>query len=76
MNPRTEKDGSMAGSSKARSALRRLTEEAGVDGVLIAPKAAPGQADLDLVPGAALRWPPCRCGHSLCPDLVPPEGDD
>jgi len=50
--------------------------ELGSDGVLVVPTDGPGQDDIDLVPGAALRWPPCQCGHSLSPDLVPPEGEE
>lgn len=31
----------------------------------------------DLVPGGALRWRPCECGHPvLCPDYVPPQKAD
>ncbi|MFG3406760.1 hypothetical protein [Streptomyces sp. NPDC048142] len=67
----------MAENSGGRQYLSRLMRELGSDGVLIVPNADPGQGgiDADLVPGAALRWPPCECGYSLCPDLVPPEGD-
>ncbi|MET9919475.1 hypothetical protein ABZZ04_20580 [Streptomyces sp. NPDC006435] len=63
----------MTGNSKARQNLSRLTGVSGVDGVLIVPKGDPGADGADLVPGAALRWPPCECGHSLCPDYVAPE---
>lgn len=35
----------------------------------------PGAGDAegaDLMPGAVLRWPPCRCGNpQRCPDYVP-----
>jgi hypothetical protein len=35
----------------------------------------PGAGDAegaDLMPGAALRWPPCQCGNpQRCPDYVP-----
>lgn len=65
----------MTGGSKARQGLSRLTERFGRDGVLIVPTADAGAEGADLVPGAALRWPPCECGHSLCPDYVP-EGED
>ncbi|MFD5187276.1 hypothetical protein ACFWMU_03815 [Streptomyces sp. NPDC058357] len=63
----------MAEGSKARRNLSRLTGESGRDGVLVVPKSSPDVKDEDLVPGAALRWPPCACGHSLCPDYVAPE---
>lgn len=74
-------------SSRARRLLSQLTDAYGSNGALIIPRTDPGtdpSADLpgadlpgaegaDLVPEAALRWPPCECGHSLCPDFVPPE---
>lgn len=63
----------MTGASKARQRLSLLTGRSGTDGVLIVPKADPGAEGADLVPGAALRWPPCECRHSLCPDYVVPE---
>lgn len=66
----------MASGSKGRRALSRLANEFGTDGVLIVPKADPGADGADLVPGAALRWPPCECGHSLCPDYVALEGGE
>jgi hypothetical protein len=62
-----------SGGSGARQNLSRLTSRFGTDGVLVVPKSSPGAGDEDLVPGAALRWPPCECGHSLCPDYVAPE---
>ncbi|MFH9298789.1 hypothetical protein [Streptomyces sp. NPDC017520] len=67
----------MTESSGGRQYLSRLMRDLGSDGVLIVPNTGPGQGgiDADLVPGAALRWPPCKRGHSLCPDLVPPDGD-
>ncbi|MFF3395471.1 hypothetical protein ACFYW1_31625 [Streptomyces sp. NPDC002669] len=65
----------MAEGSKARRNLSRLTRASGGDGVLIVPKDDPGADGADLVPGAALRWPPCECGHSLCPDYAAPEGE-
>ncbi|MFF9570700.1 hypothetical protein [Streptomyces sp. NPDC014685] len=65
----------MAEGSKARRNLSRLTRASGVDGVLIVPKDDPGADGADLVPGAALRWPPCECGYSLCPDYVAPEDE-
>ncbi|MFE6975574.1 hypothetical protein [Streptomyces sp. NPDC057682] len=65
----------MASGSKGRRVLSRLTSEFGTDGVLVVPTADSGAEGADLVPGAALRWPPCECGHSLCPDYVP-EGED
>ncbi|RDG37031.1 hypothetical protein [Streptomyces corynorhini] len=61
----------MTGSSKARGRLTRLTETVGtvgMDGLLVVPKGEYGGDNVDLVPGAVLRWPPCECGHSLCPD--------
>ncbi|MFI5758674.1 hypothetical protein [Streptomyces sp. NPDC051569] len=61
-------------SSKARRFLSRLTEEFGTNGILAVQKSDPRVegADIeDLVPGAALRWPKCECGHSLCPDYEP-----
>lgn len=66
----------MVENSSGRQYLSRIMRELGSDGVLIVPNVDLGQGgiDADLVPGAALRWPPCTCGHSLCPDLVPPEG--
>lgn len=66
----------MAGNSKARQNLSRLTGQFGADGVLIIPKEESGVEGADLVPGAALRWPPCECGHSLCPDYVAPESGE
>ncbi|MGN5632410.1 hypothetical protein [Streptomyces sp. AC154] len=65
----------MASGSKGRRALSRLTNEFGTDGVLIVPKSGIDAEGADLVPGAALRWPPCECGHSLCPDYVVPGGE-
>lgn len=65
----------MTNGSKARQGLSRLTERFGKDGVLIVPMADSGAEGADLVPGAALRWPPCECGHSLCPDYVPEHED-
>ncbi|MFJ4922073.1 hypothetical protein [Streptomyces sp. NPDC088725] len=63
----------MTGQSKARRYLSRLAEESGADRVLVVPKSEPGVEGADLVPGSALRWPPCECGHPRCPDYVPPE---
>ncbi|MFJ9030789.1 hypothetical protein ACIRQP_20110 [Streptomyces sp. NPDC102274] len=60
--------------SKARLFLSRLMEDFGSDGLLVVRKPSPGAPEAtgadgaDLVPGAALRWPKCECGHSLCPD--------
>ncbi|MFJ4921000.1 hypothetical protein [Streptomyces sp. NPDC088725] len=54
--------------SEARRSLARLTEKFGRNGVLIVPKDAPGADGADLVPGSALRWPPCECGSEKCPD--------
>jgi hypothetical protein len=67
----------MVESSGGRQYFSGLMRELGSDGVLVVPNAKPGRGgvDADLVPGAALRWPPCECGHSLCPDLAPPDGD-
>ncbi|MFJ4920343.1 hypothetical protein [Streptomyces sp. NPDC088725] len=61
--------------SKARRFLSRLTEEFGSDGVLIVQKSELAADGADLVPGSALRWPPCECGHSLCPDYKEPEDE-
>ncbi|MFJ4920687.1 hypothetical protein [Streptomyces sp. NPDC088725] len=57
--------------SEARWSLARLTERFGKDGVLIVPKGDPGADGADLVPGSALRWPPCECGGEKCPDSGP-----
>lgn len=54
--------------SKVRRFLSRLTDELGTNGVLIIQKSTPGAEGEDLVPGSALRWPPCECGHSSCSD--------
>lgn len=54
--------------SKARISLARLMKEFGTDGLLVVRKPIPGAKDADLVPGAALRWPLCECGHPACPD--------
>ncbi|WP_327236731.1 hypothetical protein OG349_25100 [Streptomyces sp. NBC_01317] len=62
----------MTDKSNARRVLARLTEEFGKDGVLIVPKPDPGAEGADLIPGSALRWPPCECGNSLCPDYKEP----
>jgi hypothetical protein len=58
--------------SKARHFLSRLTEEFGTDGFLVVRKSESGGDKVDLVPGAALRWPKCECGQKLCPDYEPP----
>lgn len=65
----------MTDSSKARRYLSRLTGAFGRDGVLIVPKDETGANGADLVPGAALRWPPCECGHPQCPDYVVPKDE-
>lgn len=65
----------MTAGSKARQGLSRLTERFGRDGVFIVPTADSRPEGADLVPGAALRRPPCECGHSLCPDYVPEDED-
>ncbi|MFJ4920753.1 hypothetical protein [Streptomyces sp. NPDC088725] len=57
--------------SEARQSLARLTEKFGRNGVLIVPTSDPGGGGADLVPGSALRWPPCECGSEQCPDSVP-----
>ncbi|MFJ2646704.1 hypothetical protein ACIO1C_08275 [Streptomyces sp. NPDC087420] len=62
----------MTDKSNARRVLARLTEEFGKDGVLIVPKSDPGAEGADLIPGSTLRWPPCECGNSLCPDYEEP----
>ncbi|MFE6029133.1 hypothetical protein [Streptomyces niveus] len=60
--------------SDARSQLSWLTEQFGRDGVLVVPKGR--RSEEPLLPGDAVhRWPPCECGHSLCPDYRPPEPD-
>lgn len=51
--------------SEPRRFLSRLMAEFGSDGFLVL-------RNDDLVPGAALRWPACRCGNTLCPDYEPP----
>ena len=66
----------MTDSSRARWNLSRLTGAFGRGGVLVVPKGDPGAGGADLAPGAALRWPPCECGHSMCPDYVAPEGEE
>lgn len=65
----------MTDAGRARQRLSQLTGRFGTDGVLIVPKADPGAEGADMVPGAALRWPPCECGHSLCLDYVDLEGE-
>ncbi|MFI6701894.1 hypothetical protein ACIBJC_23495 [Streptomyces sp. NPDC050509] len=56
--------------SEARRRLSLLIAAYGVDGSLVVPAAGygPGAEGADLAPGGALRWPPCECGHALCPD--------
>lgn len=65
----------MTGASKARQRLSLVTGRSGTDGVLIVSKDDPGAKGADPLPGAALRWPPCECGHSLCPDYGVPESE-
>ncbi|MEE1804191.1 hypothetical protein PUR57_36890 [Streptomyces sp. JV176] len=61
-------------SSDGRRLLSLMIATFGVDGTLVVPKGGlTPESDLasegpDLVPGSALRWPPCRCGGSTCPD--------
>ncbi|MFE3827143.1 hypothetical protein [Streptomyces sp. NPDC059092] len=61
-------------SSDARRLLSLMIATFGVNGTLVVPKGGFGlEGDLDsegpdLVPGSALRWPPCRCGGPTCPD--------
>ncbi|MFC9426258.1 hypothetical protein [Streptomyces sp. NPDC056987] len=64
-----------AGRSEARRRLSLLIAAYGVDGTLVVPAAgyAPGEG-ADLTPGSALRWPPCECGHALCPDAPDASG--
>ncbi|WP_405614880.1 hypothetical protein [Streptomyces sp. NBC_01508] len=58
--------------SNARGILSRLTERFGTDGVLVV-RTDGRRSDQPLLPEDAVhRWPPCRCGHSLCPDYRPP----
>ncbi|WP_329146496.1 hypothetical protein OG211_19720 [Streptomyces niveus] len=58
--------------SDARRQLSWLTEQFGRDGVLVVPKGR--RAEEPMLPDDAVhRWPPCRCGQSLCPDYRPPE---
>lgn len=45
--------------SKARRLLSGLMEKFGRDGILAVPKPAPVSPER--------HWPPCDCGHSLCP---------
>ncbi|MFJ4921065.1 hypothetical protein [Streptomyces sp. NPDC088725] len=61
--------------SEARRFLTRLSEAFGVDGVLTVEKPETGPQGADLTPNSGLRWPPCECGHSLCPDYVTPGCD-
>jgi hypothetical protein len=43
-------------------------------GMLMPQNPDPGAFDPDLIPGAVLRWPPCKCGNpNLCPDYAPSE---
>ncbi|MYV55594.1 hypothetical protein [Streptomyces sp. SID3212] len=64
----------MTTGSEGRRRLTRLMDAFGSDGTLVVPKYDPGADGADLVPGSALRWPPCACGDPvLCPDYVPPE---
>ncbi|MFC8074059.1 hypothetical protein ACFUN8_00800 [Streptomyces sp. NPDC057307] len=59
--------------SNARRQLARLTERFGTDGVLVV-RTDGRRSEEPLLPGDAVhRWPPCECGHSLCPDYRPPE---
>lgn len=59
--------------SNARRQLARLTERFGTDGTLVVPTDG-RRTEEPLLPGDAVhRWPPCECGHSLCPDYRPPE---
>ncbi|MFJ4918677.1 hypothetical protein [Streptomyces sp. NPDC088725] len=61
---------------KGRLRLSQPTGQSGSDGALIVQKPDPGADGADLVPGSALRWPPCECGHAvLCPDYVTTEPD-
>lgn len=60
------------GSSEARQFLSRLSGAFGVNGVLMVQKSDPGSEGTDLAPGSGLRWPPCECGSSKCPDYKAP----
>lgn len=59
--------------SSARRLLSRLIEQHGSDGILVVRKLAPGEdvKNAALVPNSPFSLPPCRCGHSLCPDARP-----
>lgn len=59
-------------SSESRRFLSLLIAAFGVDGRLLARKDVLGAEGADLVPGAALRWPKCRCGQPKCPDYPGP----
>ncbi|MFJ4919587.1 hypothetical protein [Streptomyces sp. NPDC088725] len=63
----------MTDGSGARRYLSRLIAELGTDGMLVVGKNEPGGDGADLVPGSALRWPPCECGHAECPDAPGPQ---
>ncbi len=58
--------------SEARRRLSVLIATFGTDGVLVVRKGAPGAEGADLAPASALAWPPCECGHPMCPDYEPP----
>lgn len=60
--------------SNARRFLSRLTEQFGTDGVLVVRTDGRRRSEEPALPEDAVhRWPPCECGHSLCPDYGPPE---
>ncbi|MFE4537723.1 hypothetical protein ACFRKB_21980 [Streptomyces scopuliridis] len=67
--------------SEARRRLSLMIAAYGVDGSLVVPRYASdpdpdlGAEGADLAPGDALRWPPCACGNSSCPDSAPRAGD-
>ena len=63
-------------SSESRRFLSLLIAAFGVDGRLLARKDVLGAEGADLVPGAALRWPKCRCGQPKCPDYPGPVPQD
>ncbi|MFI5755133.1 hypothetical protein [Streptomyces sp. NPDC051569] len=62
--------------SESRRILSLLETAFGADGVLLVRKSDPGAEGADLVPGSALRWPPCECGSPKCPDYVAPSGPE
>jgi hypothetical protein len=62
-----------AGNARRRMSL--MIAGFGVDGSLVLPKYGPGAEGGEPAPGDALKWPPCECGHTLCPDYEPAQTD-